>query len=142
AGETLALLERGLARSSPAGRIDLALRVADFERSVGKTAQARQRLALLDESRMNPARLRRARELLERIADEERARTFEDWPEPAPSPAQLAALASAERKLAAQDPRGALAEATALCAAQPAWRAAHRLRARCLESTGQLDEEA
>jgi len=142
AGETLALLERGLARTSAAGRIDLALRVADFERSVGRTAQARQRLALLDESRMDPARLRRARELLDRIADDERARTFEDWPEAAPSPGQRAALASAERKLAAKDPRGALADATALCATQPAWRAAHWLRARCLESTGQLDEEA
>src|SRR5262249_31719655 len=142
AGETLALLERGLARTSPAGRIDLALRVADFERSVGRTAQARQRLAQLDESRLDPARIRRARELLERIADDERARTFEDWPEAAPSPGQIAALAAGERKLAAKDPRGALADATALCAAQPAWRAAHWLRARCLESTGQLDEEA
>src|ERR1700730_13259244 len=47
ADETLALLERGLARASPAGRMSLALRVADFERSVGRTARARQRRAAL-----------------------------------------------------------------------------------------------
>ncbi|HYS10393.1 MAG TPA: tetratricopeptide repeat protein [Myxococcales bacterium] len=142
ADEILALLERGLSRTSPPGRINLALRVADFERSVGRTSQARQRLAALDETKLDAAQLPRARELLERIADDERARGFEDWPEAAPSPDQLAALAAAEQKLAANDPRGALAEVSALCAAQPAWRAAHRLRARCLEATGQLDEEA
>jgi len=142
ADETLALLERGLARASPAGRVGLALRVADFERSVGRTAQARQRLALLGEGRPDPEQARRTRELLDRIAEDERARALEDWPEPEPSAAQLAALASGAQRLSANDARGALAAADALCAEQPAWRAARWLRARALEAVGKLDEEA
>ena len=142
ADDVLALLERGLARTSPAGRISLGLRVADFERSVGRIAQARQRLAPLEGARLSADQSRRMREVLERIADDERARAFEDWPEPAPSAAQVAALAAAEGKLASNDPRGALADANALCAAQPAWRTARWLRSRSLGATGQLDEEA
>jgi len=142
ADEALALLERGLSRASPAGRLSLALRVADFERSVGRTVQARQRLALLGEGRPDAEQARRTRELLDRIAEDERTRALEDWPEPEPSAAQLAALASGAQRLNANDARGALAAADALCAEQPAWRAARWLRARALEAVGKLDEEA
>src|SRR6266436_1854875 len=142
ADETLALLERGLARAAPAGRMSLALRVADFERSVGRTEQARQRLAPLGEGRPDAEQARRTRELLDRIAEDERARALEDWPEPEPSAAQLVALASGAQRLSANDARGALAAADALCAEQPAWRAARWLRARALEAVGRLDEEA
>ncbi len=128
ADEALALLERGLSRASPAGRLSLALRVADFERSVGRTVQARQRLALLGEGRPDAEQARRTRELLDRIAEDERTRALEDWPEPEPSAAQLAALASGAQRLNANDARGALAAADALCAEQPAWRAARWLR--------------
>jgi tetratricopeptide (TPR) repeat protein len=141
ADEIVALLERGLSSLGPAARTRLSLRMAEFERSVGRTGQARQRLLALAPG-MDGDQARKVRELLDRIADDDRARALEDWPEPAPAPAQIAALQEAERKLAADDPRGALATADALCAAQPAWRAAHRLRARVLESAGRLDEEA
>src|SRR5712664_3361779 len=140
--ETPALVERGLSRASPAGRLSLALRVADFERSVGRTAQARQRLALLGEGKSDAEQARRTRELLDRISDDERSRALEDWPEPEPSAAQLAALASGAQRLSANDARGALAAADALCLEQPAWRAARWLRARALEAVGRLDEEA
>jgi tetratricopeptide (TPR) repeat protein len=142
ADETLALLERGLSRASRSGRMSLSLRVADFERSLGRTVQARQRLVLLGQARPDAEQARRMRELLDRIAEEERARALEDWPEPAPSPVELAALAAAEEKLAAHDAGGALGAADALCRAQPAWRSARWLRARALEATGRLDEEA
>src|ERR1700730_4300864 len=136
ADETLALLERGLARASPAGRMSLALRVADFERSVGRTARARQRLALLGEGRPDAEQARRTRELLDRIAEDERARALEDWPEPEPSAAQLAALASGAQRLSANDARGALAAADALCSEQPAWRAGPGGGARALGGGG------
>ena len=142
ADETVALLERGLSRASPADRVSLALRVAGFERSVGRTAAARQRILLLAEARPDREQARRMRELLERIGEDEQARAFEDWPEPAVSPGQLATLATAEQKLIVNDARGALADASALCSAQPAWRAVRWLRARALEATGRLDEAA
>src|SRR5205085_11849662 len=94
------------------------------------------------QERLDGAQTRRMRELLDRAAEDERARSFEDWPEPLPDAAQRAALLSAEQKLAANEARGALAAAEALCAAQPAWRAARWLRARALDAMGRLDEEA
>ena len=138
----LALLERGLARASPEGRAGLALRVADFERSVGRTAQARRRIAALEPLKLDAEQARRLREVLERIGEEERARALEDWPEPAPDPAQVARLREAEECLARGEARAALAAAGDLSAAQPAWRAARWVRARALEAMGRPDEEA
>jgi tetratricopeptide (TPR) repeat protein len=142
ADETLALLERGLSLASGEGKSSLWLRIAGFEASVGRTAQARRRLAALEQLEPGAEVMRRVRELLDRIAEEERARALEDWPEPAPSPAQRDGLGQAERKLLAGDARGALAAAEALCAAQPAWRPARWLKVRALEGMGRLDEEA
>ena len=58
ADETLALLERGVALASGEGKASLSLRVAAFEISVGRTAQARKRLAALEDEKPgaeNPA---------------------------------------------------------------------------------------
>ncbi|HZR07847.1 MAG TPA: hypothetical protein VFA79_04640 [Myxococcales bacterium] len=142
ADEILALLERGVAFASGEAKATLSLRVAAFEVSVGRTAQARKRLAALEEEKPAAEVLRRIRELLDRIADEERARALEDWPEPPLSAAERDGLAEAQHKLVAGDARGALAAAETLSAAQPAWRAARWLKVRALDAIGRLDEEA
>ncbi|MCA1826349.1 MAG: hypothetical protein ABR567_15505 [Myxococcales bacterium] len=142
ADETLAQLARGLAVAPRWARVNLAIRVANFERSVGRSAQARERLLALAELKPSPDQSRRIRDLLDRIADEDRARSLMDWPEPPIPAADQAALATAERQLADGDARAALAATERLCAAQPAWRAARWLRARALDSIGRIDEEA
>ena len=142
ADQTLALLARGLALAPASGKVNLALRVADFERSVGRTGQARERLFALAELKPGAEQGRRIRELLDRIADEERARSLADWPEPAISTAQEAELLAAARRLAQGEAREALAAADALSAQQPAWRAARWLRARALDAIGRVDEES
>src|SRR3954470_16480780 len=142
ADETLALLGRGLSLAPPPARVPLSIAVADFERSVGRTPQARDRLSALTELKPDASQSRRIRELLDRIVDEERARAVEDWPDPMPSPTQRAELAAAEQKLLANDARSALATADSLCAALPAWRSARWVRARALEAVGRVDEEA
>ena len=142
ADQTLALLARGLALAPASGKVNLALRVANFERAVGRTGQARERLLALAELKPGAEQGRRIRELLDRIADEERARALADWPEPAVSTAQEGALRAAAQQLAEGEAREALAAADALCAQQPAWRAARWLRARALDANGRVDEEA
>src|SRR5260370_6487189 len=105
-------------------------------------AQARDRLQWLPELKPSADQARRMRELLDRIAEEERARSLEDWPEPGVAPEQAAALDAAERRLAAGDAREALAASEKLTASRPAWRAARWLEARALEAVGRVDEEA
>src|SRR5207248_6683764 len=142
ADETLALLARGLAVAPAEGRINLALRVANFERSVGRTAQARERLEALADLKLGAEQSRRVRELLDRIAEEERARSLEDWPEAPASAEQQARLAAAGEQLERGAAADALSTAEALCAEAPAWRAARWLRARALEAVGRIDEQA
>ena len=142
ADQILTLLARGLALAPASGKLNLALRVADFERSVGRTAQARARLTGLAELKPGAEQARRIRELLDRIADEERARALADWPESAIPAAQQAALETAARQLLQGEAQQALAAADALCAQQPAFRAARWLRARALDALGRIDEEA
>ncbi len=142
ASQTLLLLSRGLALA-PAGRkLDLALRVANFERSVGRTAQARERLLALSALKPGAEQARRIRELQDRIDDEERARFLVDWPEPAVAPAQEAELQAARQQLAQGEAQKALAAADALSLQLPAWRAARELRARALDELGRIDQEA
>jgi tetratricopeptide (TPR) repeat protein len=142
ADETLAVLSKGLALATGQARVNLSLRIADFERSVGRMAQARDRIQSLPELKPGADQARRMRELLERIAEEERVLSHEDWPEPAVAPELAAALDAAERRLAAGDAPEALASSEKLTAAQPAWRAARWLEARALEAVGRVDEEA
>jgi len=142
ADETLALLARGLALAPPTARANLSLRIADFERSVGRNAQARERLEALLAQKPEAEQARRIRELQGRIADEEHARSLLDWPEPAVTAGQEAQLAAAEERLAQGGGAAALATAEVLCAQAPAWRSARWLRARALDAAGRVDEEA
>src|SRR5260370_8152009 len=87
-------------------------------------AQGRDRRQWLPELKPSADQARRMRELLDRIAEEERARSLEDWPEPAVALEQAAALDAAERRLAAGDARDALAASEKLTASQPARRPA------------------
>jgi len=142
ADEILALLARGLAVAPRWSRVNLATRIANFERSVGRTAQARERLSALAELMPSAEQSRRIREMLDRIADEDRARSMMDWPEPVVTAEQQSALAAAEQRLAGGDARAALSATETLSAQQPAWRAARWLRARALDAIGRVDEEA
>lgn len=140
ADETLAFLARGLGRArGAAAQTRLSLRIADFERSVGRTAAARARIAALRAQKLPPEEDRRAGELLDAVAQEERARAGEDWPEPQLTAAQQQELERAEQALPGAD---ALAAADRLVAAQPASRAARWLRARALDAVGRVDEAA
>ena len=143
ADEVLALMGQGLARArAPDARLWLAIRVAGFERAVGRTSAARGRLEALQEARPGPAHAQQIRDLLDRIELDERARALEDWPEPALTPAQEEALRMAERQLAAGDARGALLAAERIRAAEPSSRPVRRLAAHALESLGRIDEAA
>jgi len=85
----VASLEKGLEalKDDRKGRFNLLLALAGFERAVGRTVEARARLAPLLETAGPPlSRLQRKRvlDLLDGIAVDERARSLEDWPAPAP----------------------------------------------------------
>jgi predicted O-linked N-acetylglucosamine transferase (SPINDLY family) len=83
ADDTLSLLDRGIARArGEVARAGLHLARADFLRSVGRTAQAREELQALRAVDLPPAQQRRIAELLDRVAADERLRAGEDWPEP------------------------------------------------------------
>ncbi len=138
ADEILAFLGQGLALAPPSGIANLSVRIADFERSVGRTAQARERLLSLREPGLSSGDERRINELEGRIALEERARATEDWPEPAVPPQELAELARA----ASLPPALALPITDRLSAERPGWQAARWLRALTLESVGRIDEAA
>ncbi len=85
----VAELEKGLdaLKDDRKGRFNLTLALAGFERAVGRTGQARARLTpLLDGAAAAPTRLQRKRvlDLLDALALDDRARSLEDWPAPAP----------------------------------------------------------
>ena len=89
----VAFLEKGLdaLKEDRKGRFNLALALAGFERAVGRTAEARSRLApLLDAAAPPLTRLQRKRvlDLLDAVALDDRARSLEDWPAPAPDVAR------------------------------------------------------
>ncbi len=89
----VAFLDKGLEalKDERKGRFNLALAVAGFERAVGRTAEARARLAPLLEAAAPPlTRLQRKRvlDLLDTVALDDRARSLEDWPAPAPDVAR------------------------------------------------------
>ena len=138
ADEIVAFLAQGLAAVPPGAFAILSVRVADFERSVGRTAQARARLSSLRELQLTIGDERRIRELEGRIEQEERGRATEDWPEPAVPPEALAELARA----ASLPPPLLLGVVDRLIAQRPAWQAARWLRALTLESVGRIDEAA
>jgi tetratricopeptide (TPR) repeat protein len=141
ADETLALLDRGIARArGEVARATLQLARVDFLRAVGRTADARSALDLLRPVELPAAQERRLAEVGDRLAADEQLRAREDWPEPPTTDDERSKLARGEERLEAGDPRGALATAEMLCEAQRAWRAPRWLRARALEELGRLDE--
>ncbi len=84
----VAYLEKGLDAlgEDRKGRFNLVLALAGFERAVGRTAEARARLApLLEPGAPQLTRLQRKRvlDLLDAVALDDRARSLEDWPAPA-----------------------------------------------------------
>ncbi|HET6148651.1 MAG TPA: tetratricopeptide repeat protein [Polyangia bacterium] len=147
--QVIAFLDKGLdaLKSDDKGRLLLQLRLANFERVVGRTAAARARLQpLLSEAGaagappLARAQRKRALDLLEAIALDERAQALEDWPTPAPSAAQNQDAAAAERALDAGRAGEAQDGLDRLLRRAPSWPRARFLRARALESLGRVDE--
>ncbi len=133
----LSFFDKGLdaLKEDRKGRFNLALAVAGFERAVGRTAEARARLApLLDATAPPLTRLQRKRvlDLLDAVALDDRARSLEDWPAPAPDVARrLAAEArAAEESGRVDDAIRALEIAVNLAPSDgESWRALGRLLA-------------
>ncbi|HVX97201.1 MAG TPA: tetratricopeptide repeat protein, partial [Polyangia bacterium] len=96
-GAIVADLEKGLAalESDRKGRFNLLLRLANFERAVGRTAAARARLEPLlapDAALpLTPAQRKRVLDLLEAVTLDERAHALEAWPSPVLGSAERAA---------------------------------------------------
>ena len=78
----------GALKDDKKGRFNLLLRVANFERAVGRTAAARARLEPLLAADATPALSRAQRkrvlDLLDAVGLDERAHALEDWPAPRP----------------------------------------------------------
>jgi tetratricopeptide (TPR) repeat protein len=141
AADTVALLDRGIARArGEVARAGLHLARADFLRSVGRTAEARNELLALRAVDLPPAQQRRIAELLDRVAADERLRATEDWPEPDVADAERGELLRVEQSFSSGDARAALNGAEKLCSAHPTWRAPRWLRARALDELGRGDE--
>jgi tetratricopeptide (TPR) repeat protein len=89
----VAFLDKGLEalKEDRKGRFTLLLGIAGFERAVGRTAAARARLQPLlapEAAPLTRAQRKRVLDLLDTIALDERARSLEDWPAPAPATAE------------------------------------------------------
>jgi tetratricopeptide (TPR) repeat protein len=142
-GEIVAFLTRGLERiTDEKGRVNVTLRLAAFEKSVGRTAAARARLGALRDGTLGPQERKRVLDELDAVSTEERARAFADWPEPAPAAEEQAALGRAERALREGDSAAALRLTEPLVQRRPAWRALRWLRARAFEALGRFDDAA
>jgi Flp pilus assembly protein TadD len=147
-GAIVADLERGLAalKDDRKGRFNLLLRVANFERAVGRTAAARARteplLAADATPALTPAQRKRVLDQLDAITLDERAHALEPWPSPVVDAAETARAAAAEDALAAGHAEDALVAVDPLARARPTWQRARFLRGRALEALGRVDEAA
>lgn len=106
----LRLLLEGLERvhAQRRARLQLGLRLASFQRAVGWTAEARQRLLELGRHEtLAPAERRRWQQVLDAIERDEQVLALEDWPPPRLEPAVHRLSAQVERLAA----RGARREA-------------------------------
>jgi tetratricopeptide (TPR) repeat protein len=143
--EILALLGRGLRELDDRGREALALQIARFEASVGRTAEARRRLTPLV-AQGGPAAAR-AQALLAQVGEDERAQQDVDWPDAEVPASDRARLEEARRGLDASGtpsrptppPSGALALIDALVQEHPGWIEARWQRARALEALGRIE---
>jgi tetratricopeptide (TPR) repeat protein len=154
--QIVAFLDRGLEalKDDPKGRLFLLMRLANFERVVGRTAAARARLEpLLVTGKpsgtgmaaaaippLSRAQRKRALDLLEAIALDERAQALEDWPTTVPSAADRAEADGAASAMALGRFEEARARLDPLVRRAPDWPRARRLRARALEALGRVDE--
>jgi tetratricopeptide (TPR) repeat protein len=142
--QMMTLLADGLERlaDDPVGRVNFIMRLANFERAIGRSANARSRLEALQHTALSARQRQRVQQLLDDVGDEERTRAFEDWPEPATSARARNALARAEQALVAGDAAGALLTSEPLLQAHPAWRGVRWLRARAFEALSRYDDAA
>jgi tetratricopeptide (TPR) repeat protein len=141
--QMMEVLAAGLERvGDDAGRVNLTMRLANFEKAIGRPSAARGRLEGLQGTALSTRQRQRVQELLDTVGVEERTRAFEDWPEPPTSARARATLARAEKLLAAGDAAGALVASEPLLQAHPAWRGVRWLRARALEALSRYDEAA
>jgi len=140
-----ALLAGALAKMPPkahVARVGLTFALARFERSVGRTREALQRLDSLADDELTPMERDRKLKLADAIAADERARAVEDWPEPQVAEADQRALAEAERLLGAGLFAAALRAAEALASGHPGWHEPRWARARALHALRSVDEAA
>ncbi|HTA20211.1 MAG TPA: tetratricopeptide repeat protein [Polyangia bacterium] len=144
----IADLDKGMAQleGDEKGRFNLLLRVANFERAVGRTAAARARLEPLLAAdatpALAPAQRKRVLDLLDAVGLDERAHALEAWPSPAVDARAVEMADAAARALAAGRPDEARAIAEALLRARPTWERARFLRGRALEALGRVDAAA
>jgi Flp pilus assembly protein TadD len=143
----VALLDKGLGelKDDHKGRFNVLLRVANFERAVGRTAAARRRIEPLlaaEAEPLAPAERKRVLDQLDAITLDERAHALEPWPAPAVTDAERAKADTAEHELAAGRADDARAMAEALLREHPTWQRARYLRGRALEALGRVDEAA
>jgi tetratricopeptide (TPR) repeat protein len=138
--EVLALLERGAQAVSDDGRSrqQLALATARFEQSVGRVAEARRRLEALARAPATPVVRKQTNDLLEALAEDERALALADWPAVPLDGGERARLTEIERALD-EAPARALERASALVAAHPTSAAARFARARALVALHRFD---
>jgi tetratricopeptide (TPR) repeat protein/signal transduction histidine kinase len=145
-GAIIADLEKGLSalKDDRKGRFNLLLRVANFERAVGRTAAARARLEplLASDAALTPAQRKRVLDLLDAVTLDERAHALEAWPAPAVDAVETARADGVARALASGRPEDALASADRLASERPTWQRARFLRGRALEALGRVDEAA
>jgi Flp pilus assembly protein TadD len=144
----VAFLDKGLERlkDDRKGQFNLLLRVASFERAVGRTAAARARLApLVAEAAappLTPAQRKRVLDELDAITLDERAHALEAWPSPAIAAGDRRLADEAAAALAAGRAEDARATAEALARRYPTWERARTVRGRALEALGRVDEAA
>ncbi len=148
--QIVVFLEKGLdaLKDDAKGRLLLRMRLANFERVVGRTAAARARLEPMltpapsadGTPALTRAQRKRVLDLLDAIALDERAQALEDWPTPPPTPAQQADATGAEGAIDAGHADEAYARLDLLVRRAPSWPRARFLRARALEALGRVDE--
>ena len=137
--ETVSFLEAAVQTlaDDPKAQAHVELRLAELLRSLGRSADARVRLAQMTEATLPTQVRRRAVQLAEELDAETHERTLEDWPPPVVAPEDRAKLAKAR---GTADARGSLQVLDDLVRRWPAWTEARWERARLLERLGQFDE--
>jgi tetratricopeptide (TPR) repeat protein len=142
-----AFLEESIARLLALGTDDGArsavtasIGLADFERAVGLTVDARARLNALSTANLLPEQRRLLGILQGHLDRDDQVRALENWPDPVLTPTLLAALDRAQDELARQNAAQALKAVDVLLATQPTWKESLRLRSQCLISLGRHDD--